>query len=183
MKCALLLILLTLAGCADAHPQDSVLRLGFASGGICSATAVSDDVILSAEHCWNDGDRLVSINGEAVSALKMEKDGHDHVLVRVTKKFKRWSRIGANPYVGDRVRFWGCALGLNFAYREAYVSLKDKDQILYDGMSGPGDSGAGLFDGDGVVVGVVTGAKSHRTFVLMWTMPLQFTPRQLREMR
>lgn len=189
MKSLLLFVLLAFtAGCTEASPREAALRIGFASGGLCSATAVAEDVILTAAHCFEGHDRLTSINGQPAYALKRVDDGKDHVLVRVSKHFKRWARIGSNPAVGEHVIMYGNALGLNFAFREAYVSLVEVDQILYaGGITGPGDSGSGLFANDGRVVGVVTGVKSqvikgNYIFFLMWTMPLSFTQAQLAEM-
>jgi len=187
MKYVLALILLTLAGCSQAHPRDNALRITFSGGGLCSATAVGPHLILSAEHCFK-GDRLVTINGEPAYALRLVKDGNDHVLVRVSKRFKTWARIGSNPEVGTHVKFWGNALALNFAYREAYVSLLDGEDVLYQGSSAPGDSGSGLFAEDGSVVGVVTGYKSQAIpggmrFGFLWSMRMKWTREQLREMQ
>jgi len=188
MKYVLALILLTLAGCAEGHPRDSALRITFSGGGLCSATAVGPHLILSAEHCFK-GDRLVTINGEPAYALRLVKDGNDHVLVRVSKRFKTWARMGSNPEPGTHVQMWGNALGLSFAYREAYVSVYKDEDILYAGSdTAPGDSGSGLFAPDGSVVGVVTGTKSvvfknGSAFTLLWTMRLKFSADQLREIR
>lgn len=185
MKWIVLLALALVSGCAEGHPS-TALRITFASGGLCSATAVGPDLILSAEHCF-DNDRLTSINGEPAYALKMVKDGRDHVLVRVSKKFKRWSQIGANPKQAQHATLVGNPAGLPFVYRECYVALVQDDQILWDGCETfGGDSGGGLMIGNRVV-GVITGMKrvvspSGFQFVMVWTMPLRFSGKQMREM-
>lgn len=189
MRIALLAILLICAGCSNASPRDTALRLVFQSGGICSGTAIGDDVVLSADHCWSDHDRLVSINGEPANALKIERDGNDHVLVRVTKTFKRWSPIRGNAIQGEHVRYWGQCLGMPWAYREMVVMLVQSDQVLLDsGVSCPGDSGVGMFDSRGRIVGVLSGAKTWRNpnnglpISFTWLRPLAFTRAQLQEM-
>lgn len=189
MKYALLVILLLVAGCSNASPRDTALRLGFASGGLCSATAISDDVILTAEHCFSDHDRLTTINGEPANALKIERDGQDHVLVRVTKRFKQWSPIRGNVTEGEHVRMWGNPLGLPLSYRELVVMLVQTDQILLDGgVTAPGDSGSGMFDSRGRIVGVLSGSRSWRNpsngveVTWTWLKPLAFTKAQYAEM-
>lgn len=185
MKWIALLLLALVSGCSEAHPS-TALRITFASGGLCSATAVGEDLILSAEHCFA-GDRLATINGEPAYALKLVKDGNDHVLVRVSKKFKRWSQIGTNPKVTQHAVLWGNPSGLPFVYRECYVSLVQSDQIMWSGCDAfGGDSGGGLLVGNRVV-GVITGMKrvvspTGFQFVLVWTMPLSFSGDQMREM-
>lgn len=185
MRIVLLALLALVSGCAEAHPS-TALRITFASGGLCSATAVGEDLILSAEHCFDD-DRLTTINGEPAYAVKLVKDGKDHVLVRVSKKFKRWSQIGTNPRVTQHAVLWGNPSGLPFVYRECYVSLVQADQIMWSGCSTfGGDSGGGLLVGNRVV-GVITGMKrvisqTGFQFVMVWTMPMAFSDKQLREM-
>ena len=88
---ALLAVVLTVS-CASALSgiRDTSLLLTMQRGH-CSGTAVSRNVVLSADHCWAGGNRLVAINGQEAHALKIIRDGQDHVLVRVTTKFTRWS--------------------------------------------------------------------------------------------
>jgi len=186
MRILVLLLLALVSGCGRTHAlQDVSLRLSFEGGGLCSGTAVAKDTILSAAHCF-DKKRLVAINGQPAYAMRIIRDGNDHVLVKVTRAFKHWARIGRNPAQGLHVTFIGNPLGLANAYREAYVVAVESDQILYDGNSAPGDSGAGLMAG-GKVVGVVTGTKFWRgtdgqQFSLLWSMPLAFTPEPYAEM-
>jgi V8-like Glu-specific endopeptidase len=182
----IVLLLLALSGCAEGHPS-TALRITFASGGLCSATAVGPDLLLSAQHCF-DGDRLTTINGEPAYALKLVKDGNDHVLVRVSKKFKRWAVIGQNPKVTQHAVLWGNPSSMpSFMYRECYVAAAQSHQILWSGCETfEGDSGGGLLVGNRVV-GVITGArrvinKEGWQLVVVWTMPLAFTDKQMREM-
>ena len=189
MKYILLLILALVSGCAEGYPiRDVALRLEFAGGGICSGTAVSDDVILTAAHCFING-RLTTINGKPAHALKLVDDGQDHVLVRVSRRFHRWTVIGPEPVQGQHVRMYGQPAGIEFAYRELYVSFVTDHEVMLDGgHTYGGDSGAGLMDAQGRLVGVISGVKWLRSkegivFSLVWTNRLRFSAKQLRDMR
>lgn len=185
---ALLAVVMTVS-CASALSgiQDTSLRLEFDNGGICSGTAVTDRVLLSADHCWNDHARLMKINGQPANALKIERDGQDHVLVRVTTKFTRWARMGPEPEVGDRVRWIGNPAGQEKVYREGYVVRVAGDTWL-DANAYHGDSGSGLFDKHGRIIAVLSGgkrwqARSGLTFMVTVARPLEFTKEQWRSIR
>jgi hypothetical protein len=134
---ALLLTLVLTAGCSNAPARDigviqgTALRLEFENNGVCSGTAVGRDVIMTAEHCF-EGERLVRINGRPANALRMVKDGKDHVLVKVTSAFKTWARMGTAPKQGDRVRWIGNPAGEANIYREGYVARAEKTGVLVD---------------------------------------------------
>ena len=181
------LLLIFLAGCSDAPARDisviqgTAVRLEFEKNGVCSGTAVGRDLVLTAEHCF-EGERLVRINGKEAYALRMVKDGKDHVLVKVSMTFKSWAPMGKAPKQGDKVRWIGNPAGEPNVYREGYVSRVEKNSVLVDAQVWKGDSGAGLFNDKGEVIGVVSamvGASS--SFVLAYAYPLEFTAKQWRE--
>lgn len=172
------------ASCANALGgiQDTALRLEFANG-VCSGTAVGANVLLSAEHCWADGNRLIKINGAEAHALKIERDGADHVLVRVTTRFTRYARMGPEPLQGDRVRWVGNPASLNHQFRIGYVTGTDEGMTLIDATVFGGDSGSGLIDDKGRLVGVVSAMRRWETrsgvsLQLMAAYSLKFTPEQ-----
>ena len=182
---ALLAVVIT-ASCASALTgiQDTALRLEFDNGGVCSGTAVAANVLLSADHCWNDSARLMKINGEEAHALKIERDGQDHVLVRVSTKFKRHARMGPEPALGDRIRWLGQPAAQLNVYRQSYVIRTDGESIWFmDGYHG--DSGAGVFDDHNRLVAVVSSgrrwqARTGHSFQVTVALPIKFTPEQWR---
>lgn len=187
MKWIALLLTLLISGCANAHPadfRDSALRLDLEGGGVCSGTAVAADVILTAQHC-TDHSPIVAINGQSARALKIVKDGHDHVLVRVTMKFKKWARVGSGPLVGDHVRWIGSPAANDNVYREGYVARSYSDEIWLDASSFGGDSGAGVMCADGRLCGVVSAGKvwTRGAFAFAVTVlyPVSFTKAQWKE--
>lgn len=184
---ALLLTLVLTTGCSDAPARDigvvqgTALRLEFDKNGVCSGTAVGKDLILTAEHCF-EGERLVRINGRPANSLRMVKDGKDHVLVKVTVTFKTWARMGAAPKQGDRVRWIGNPAGEANVYREGYVARAEKAGVLVDAQVWKGDSGSGLFNDRGEVVGVVSAmVGASPSFMLAFAWPLAFEPKQWKE--
>lgn len=187
MKTAFLLILLMVStGCARAHPadfRDYALRLDLADG-VCSGTAVGRDVVLTASHCLKDN-RITAINGRPAFALKAIHDGSDHVLVRVSVRFKHWAQMGKAPIVGDRVRWIGMPAGMDRLYREGYVSRVYTDEIYLDAQAFGGDSGSGVFCSDGRICGVVSAGKVWQrgafTFAVTVLYPIQFTRAQWQE--
>lgn len=180
---ALALLLLLLAGCADAHPGDIrpyALRVQL-DRGHCSATAVGPDVLLTAGHCFGEGRRIVSINGQAAYALKMVRDRRDAVLVRVNLKFDKWAKLGSQPRTGDRIRMVANPNKWDGVYLEGYVSRSRQSEIMLDIQAFSGVSGAGLFDASGRVVAVVSegwllSAPSGHHLAMTIAFPLAFTP-------
>jgi V8-like Glu-specific endopeptidase len=186
MKWIALLLALFTAGCAEAHPpiRDVALRLDL-SPGICSATAVGPDLILTATHCM-EGNRITAINGQPAYALKRIDDGKDHSLVRVSIKFKRWAKVGGTLLAGDKVRWIGNPAGLDAVYREGYVARSWTTETFLDAQAFGGDSGAGVTCADGRVCGVISAGKAwvRGAFVFNMTVlyPISFTRKQWQEM-
>lgn len=182
---ALLAVVVT-ASCASALTgiQDVSLRIEMENGGVCSATAVGKRLLLTAEHCL-DGTRIVAINGREAYALKIVRDGKDHALVRVTERFNRWARMGQAPEQGERVRWIGQPAGMERIYREGSVAGENSGHTLIDAQAYGGDSGSGLFDERGRVVGVLSGMRRWQnrqgfSMQLVVAFPLQFTAEQWR---
>lgn len=187
MKFLCVLLALLLSGCADAHPGDfrnTALRLDLEGGGVCSGTAVGTNVLLTAQHC-TDNSPIVAINGQPARALKIVKDGKDHVLVRVTMRFKHWAKVGSGPLTGDKVRWIGNPAGNEDVYREGYISRVHTDEVWAQADTFGGDSGAGVRCSDGRVCGVVSAGKvwvhGAFSFSVMVMYPVQFTRAQWKE--
>lgn len=155
-RALLLLCLISATSCAVCGIGDTALRLGFEDGGICGATKVGPSVILAAEHCFA-GSRLVKINHKPGWAVKIARDGKDHVLVRVTRTFGRWAEIGPAPKQGDRVHWVGMPAGMDHIYREGVMAGVDSGVMMFDAQAYGGDSGSGIFDDRGRLVAVLSG--------------------------
>lgn len=161
MKFACVLLALLLSGCADAHPQvdprEFALRIIAANadaGTVCSATAVGADEIETAAHCLSFP--LVAINGQKATIVAHYATGVDRVRVKVAGiRFTKWASVGKAKQ-GDHVRWWGQPMGVPFVYREGVVAQVYDDGLAVDGTICHGDSGSGLFNAAGELVGVVS---------------------------
>ncbi|MFD0738253.1 trypsin-like serine peptidase [Lysobacter koreensis] len=164
-----------LSGCADARDlrtiRQTALRLEF-ERGVCSGTAVGVNVIATAQHCFDGGGRLIKINGKDAYALETVRDGKDHVLVRVSARFKHWAQMGSQPEQGDRIRWVGQPSGEPDVYRQGYVSRVRDGELWIDALAFHGDSGAGLMNDAGQLVGILYGG---RLFASSAGMRMQLT--------
>lgn len=183
---AALAFVFVLAGCATA-PGQQAHRLVFEDGS-CSAVAVGPHTILSARHCFR-GSTLVKIDNDPVAILDITGDKWDHVLVKLDHTFKSWKRIGDIPPVGSPIHYVGNPGLLKHMYRGGYVAGDariGKWQCTMLNVQGFfGDSGAGVIDESGRVVGVISlivpqTAKGAQ-FTMMCMIPLHFTDKQYRE--
>lgn len=179
-----ILVLLVTTGCCETlHKYALRVKL---DDSVCSGTAVGRNLVLTAEHCFKHGPEVVSVDGKRVEVLERVSDGQDHVLVRVSVTFDRWAAIGPPPVQGQSVRWVGQPGAMADVYRIGYVAKVDGEAIYIDGTSYRGDSGAGLFDNKGRLVGVLMGALlmgvgDMHTMQLTMAKPLAFTAAQWRE--
>jgi V8-like Glu-specific endopeptidase len=140
--------------------RETSLRLEFRDG-LCSGTAISADTLLSAKHCFTGP--LKTVNGRAVTVVDSHTESRDRIVVKVAGiRFKSWAKRGPMPLQGDTLRFWGVPQGEPDVYREVIVSRARTDQLVLQGVICPGDSGAGLVDAQGRVVGVVSAMTGDR---------------------
>lgn len=179
MKAWALLLLLT--GCT-AQPafasKDIAHRIERLSGEVCGATAVGGRTLLSAAHCVDKDDQVLIVNGAMVGILRMEFDGADHVLIVVTKTFKRHTRVVSAPVQGDRVHWWGQPMGLRDVYGEGVIVGEYEGRTLIDGSIWYGVSGSGLLNARGEVVGVVSAIMGQQIYKLGVALPIVFTAKQ-----
>lgn len=163
--------------------------------GQCSGTAVGPHVLLTASHCVWDGLRMVDIGGNVVEVLSITRDGEDAVLLRVKHRFSSWMRIRRAPLrQGEDVFVVGNPNGLERMFRKGYVvgrmtlptpqaftrEVKPMDTILMELEATGGDSGGGIFDGNGNIACVLSGGYVLREdfFRLTRCHPFKFTAEQ-----
>lgn len=160
---ALLLLVLLVAGCATQlsavqRAHATTLRLSMDDGS-CSGTAVGPHAILSATHCFV-GVQALAINGEPVVVTDAISDGHDHTILFVDRTFTNYAEIAAAPAQGDQVFILGNPAELHDLFRAGYVagSVVDRNVriTLYDLQDFFGDSGSGIFNASGDLVGVIS---------------------------
>lgn len=156
MKLVAAALLVVLAGCAtDEDIVATAKRLEFASGGVCSGTAVGPNKVLTAGHCIRD-DVLVMVSGNAATVTNTAKVGPDAVELTLSGvHFDRWANHG-KPMLGAKVRWIGNPMGEPGVYREGYIAKVTDKGIVIVATLCKGDSGSGLMNDRGQVVGVVS---------------------------
>jgi hypothetical protein len=181
--------LLAFAGCAT-KPIETMHRtavhLQF-SDGSCSGTVVGKQTILTAEHCL-DGGGDVLVDGVKVKIYNVERDGKDHALLLTDHLFPQAAVVAAEPPQGTSVYVLGNPGDLVNIYRQGYIAgYKDVHGLhvtLYDLNGFYGDSGAGIFDSEGRLVGVISvlyQQVSDGYMKVMGSFGLAFTPEQWNE--
>jgi len=163
MKYALLILLALVTGCSGcvgvpsrAELKDTALRLEFVDH-ICAGTKRGPHELSTAKHCVKGVSKLVLVNDQKVEVVGWRETGPDSVIVSVRGvTFHNWPRTGV-PHQGDKVFWWGQPLGAKFFYREGYVAgfLKDGG-VIVDATICHGDSGSGIFNERGELVGIVS---------------------------
>lgn len=149
--------------------------------GTCSGTAVAAHSVLTAAHCLAR-DKLVKIDGEPVKVLSVRDDGDDHVLVVVDLTFNHIARVASQPpRVGDVVFIWGNPMGFEDLLRYGRVSGYKEHVTLLELHGWFGDSGAGVFNEQGQLVGVVSSLAGSPEFHQVGMFPMAFTDLQRRE--
>lgn len=162
-----LLLLLSLSGCGGCASipthtdlRANALRLEF-ERGLCSATSIGPNTILTAKHCFTAGGKLVSISGAKVEQGKLTEMANDVVTVEVSGiTFRSFAKMGGRPMQGDRVRWWGNPAGAADIYRTGYIVRAWTDELMIDAQLYGGDSGSGCYDDDGNLIGVISSSRA-----------------------
>lgn len=202
------LVSISLAHSCSAQPPFGKARLSAKTlgvpGGSCSGTAVRRYVILTASHCLPDGyATVITVNGQQCEVWKVVHDGRDHALVTVDESCpqKHYSRIRKSRLVaGDSIFVWGNPGVFRGLLRTGMIAgdvpLRDEvadeleaprgtRSLLFAGAFGRGDSGAGVFNERGQLVGVLSWGSMGLTYpphLFTGMLPMNFSKAQLRAM-
>lgn len=163
--------------------------------GRCSGTSVGEYTILTATHCFAPAtdpegppntSAPIRVNGKVMTITNVVHDGKDHILIIMDQAFKTWAPIAAPATQGDRIHFWGNPGGLTMILREGLVIGSEGPVDIIDAQGWKGDSGSGVFNHRGEVVGVVSAINADidpnwpgASFQVVLMSPLAFTPEQL----
>lgn len=157
-----LLCLLGMAASAIAgDPSASVVKLEYPSGSFCSGVSVGGGFILTAEHCGCENDVTVTFRSgaklKAVAAHDPAKNNRDQVVVlRLEKDAPSYSTISRkSPSKGDKVTSYGYPGG-KFSMNEGLITTANKSFTETDFWILGGNSGGGLFNAEGRLVGIAS---------------------------
>lgn len=131
--------------------------------GQCTATAVGPKVLITAAHCFPEHNMfLITIDGRIQNVVNIIKDKNDHAFVVLKyRTFTTYAKMSKRMlFRGEEVYFQGNPGNWKNIFRVGIVSgFVNYDQNivqLVDAQIFPGDSGSGLFDKNGILVGVIS---------------------------
>lgn len=170
---ALLALLVGCGGCVGVPSRDSLrstaLRLEF-TDGLCSGTARGPHEFSTAKHCVIEGP-LVKVNGVRVKVVGIRETGPDSVIVSVRGvEFRHWPRVG-HAKQGDNVWWIGNPMGAPNQLRQGYVSGFWEGDVLIAAVTCVGDSGSGVFNDRGELVGIVSRIPTPRCSGFVLAVP------------
>jgi hypothetical protein len=172
-----LLLPLMLVACASARTPSPNLRLEFGDG-LCSGTVVAERALLTAEHCIAHAP-LSAVDGVETHAVRTLRDGQDHVLIWTDRVIGHNRVRLATPKVGEDVHWTGNPAQLEGVERHGYVAAIVNGEAYIDAPAWGGDSGSGIYNDRGELVGVLSGTytwgNDSGSFVLVFAKPLKFT--------
>lgn len=178
--------------------HDATYHIGqetITDGAICSATAIGPHALLTATHCELPEDELeVEEIDDPLTIKQRIRDGFDHTIYIVNADFDIYVKVNEKDEKaqGEDVFFFGNPGKYHDVYRKGYITTVDQNKgffgdgpkkILFDMNGWMGDSGSGIFNSAGEVIGTVTGASFQKedddTFKLMVSYVLQFKQQDL----
>lgn len=167
MRAVLLVVLCLIAGCAQARPpfafEQVTGRLDLPDGSVCSATRFGN-AILTSRHCMEGPSQQVRFQGILANVTRVWIDG-ENIWVYTDRDWGPGPRIAAGPPAkGEALFLIGNAAGFNQIARTATLAGRTDRALpkvvvllIACAQCWHGDSGAGIFNARGEIVGVMLG--------------------------
>lgn len=157
---------------------------------MCGGTAIGRRTVLTASHCLLPEVGLKSMDGKPVVITVVHEDGKDHALVYVDRDLPNVAKRGRPLAIGDDVYVWGRPHGLALLFRKGYYAgdvIHPNTLVKYysydiEGIFG--DSGSGIFNSQGQLVGMVSQILSiDPRFRMVANAEFEFTPEQWKDVK
>jgi hypothetical protein len=148
----------------------------------CTATAYGH-AILTTKHCLEGQPEAVIFRGKSERIREILSDGGEGIIIVVENELGPALLVGPPPKAGDIVWLVGEAGGLEGAVRSGMIAGYKDQAMLIDCRCWKGDSGAGVFNDSGQLVGIYFGnfewpGPFAKDFDFPDAYPLAFTPEQ-----
>lgn len=134
----------------------------------CSSTVIDTQALLTATHCFVDEKPAVGtvfmVNGHLYTIEKFANDGNDHTIVVLTGTpfpASDIASVGNNVELSitDEVYMLGNPGGMRNMFRRGYIAGFSRNSeglwVHADFRATGGDSGSGIFNADGKIIGVL----------------------------
>ena len=146
---------------------------------VCSATAIGPHALLTATHCELPSEALYirDAEGSPAEVVARIRDGQDHtILLLKGVTFADYVTVDQKAiHVTDDIFTIGNPGGWKDIYQKGYVAGLELDEsveaalgggspakVLIDIQAFPGESGAGIFNTDGVLIDVLSGDEMQK---------------------
>lgn len=144
------------------------------NGDLCSAT-VYRNALITSKHCVEDQPVEVRFRG-----INMRVEGYrfrgENAMILVDASLGPSARLARPPKPGARLYIVGNPMGLKQVYRQVTLAQVQDGELLIDCRCWKGDSGAGVFDEGGRLVGIFYGAylDQHWIGAIQYTFPYAY---------
>lgn len=150
--------------------------------GMGSATAIGPSHFMTANHvihCENPYLLIVGVSGQPREAKLLrktpDKDQAMLVLAKEQAPNMAWAPMRCEaPEIGDRVYSYVGDSDMPMVFKEFFVSYVDEGKIAASGHVVPGNSGGGLFDSRGCLLGVISQGDWEKTSAEFWVLVTRF---------
>lgn len=121
--------------------------------GSCTGVILQTNEVITAAHCI---EKEMWVQDRRATVYKIDKDADLALLIVQTIVIDR-IRV-ADVSVGDEVFTWGYPFSSpNLVYGKGYVAVIQFNTCFSTNPANPGQSGSGIFDKDGNLVGILGG--------------------------